>query len=312
MNKYAIAFDIGGVFIKSAVLNYEGQVCPDTVAIYPSFSKLGKSDIIDHLVEIIKQQTGRILDKYIQIYGIGYAFPGPFDYENGISYITGLDKFDQIYGVNMRIEISERLRSDTMFSGKQAPEFQIVFENDANLFGLGELLSGKARGYRRSICITIGTGAGSAFIDNGEIVTKRADVPPNGWIYNTPFGDSIVDDYISKRGILRLAKQSGMDTGELDVKALAESARGGDQTAASVFWQFGRNIGVMLNGFVRSYHPEAVILGGQISKSSDLFMDGIFESLENSDLKIEMTADTSISTFAGVSRLLQLNVDRKP
>ncbi len=74
--------------------NQQGEIEPDLYAIFPAKSKASKQEIIHHSVWILKQQANRILDKNFKIIGVGYAFPGPFDYENGISYIDGVDKFD--------------------------------------------------------------------------------------------------------------------------------------------------------------------------------------------------------------------------
>jgi glucokinase len=305
MNKYSIAFDVGGLFIKSAVLNNQGEICPDSFAIFPAKSKETKEEILEHLVYIIKQQANRILDKDFKIVGVGYAFPGPFDYENGISYIKDVDKFEDLYEVNLRTELESRLLKEPSFKSKMNLPFPIVFENDANLFALGEQMSGKGRPYQRTFFLTIGTGAGSAFIENGKLVTNRHDVPENGWIYNQPFGKSIVDEYISKRGILRLASEVGITVKDNEVKTLAEMARSNVPEAKEAFHRFGNNIGNVLNQYVLPFKPDVVILGGQISKGKDLFIDGIYEVLQDKSQAIEKADDTSLSTFVGVANLLQ-------
>ncbi len=37
------------------------------------------------------------------------------------------------------------------------------------------------------LCVCIGTGAGSAFVENGKTVKTGKGVPENGWIYQQPF-----------------------------------------------------------------------------------------------------------------------------
>ncbi len=305
MNKYAIVFDVGGLFIKAAVVNRHGKVMQDTYAIYPSKSKETKEEILTHLIDLIKQQIGQIMDKNFRIAGIGYAFPGPFDYDKGVCYIQEVDKFESLYGVNIHDELTERLGRESFFANKRADHCRIVFENDANLFALGEYMSGKARPYSKSICITIGTGTGSAFLENGVLVKHRHDVPPNGWVYREPFRGSIVDDYISKRGILRLMKEEGMETSGIDIKNLAEMAKNGHERAARVFRIFGERIGEMLIPYVRDFRPEAVVIGGQIVGSKELFLDGTRVAFQEDPVAIEITDETSISTFIGVSRLLE-------
>ncbi|MFQ9762219.1 MAG: hypothetical protein ACLRYE_02830 [Gemmiger formicilis] len=60
---------------------------------------------------------------------IDLAFPGPFDYKNGICLLQGLDKYDALYGCNLRRAFSE-------ISG--LPEQRIQFINDAAAFALGK------------------------------------------------------------------------------------------------------------------------------------------------------------------------------
>ncbi|TLS48711.1 ROK family protein [Paenibacillus antri] len=302
-NVYSIALDIGGVFIKAAVLNASGDVRMDTIMIYPSRSKEDKETLLRHLTSVIEQQAAKIIDKHYLLSGIGFAFPGPFDYENGVCYIRGLGKFDHIYGVNLREELTNRLLQNAGLRRRMAAPFSIVFENDANLFALGELLSGAARAYERTICLTLGSGAGSAFIDGGVLVKERPDVPSNGWLYKEPFRESIVDDYISKRGILRIAAELGADPG-LDVKELAELARGGDAAAAETFRRFGVLAGEMLRPFVARFRPDAIVVGGQIAKSADLFQDEVRAALGFPDVAVRYSDRANLSAFVGVAKLL--------
>jgi glucokinase len=313
MRKYAIVFDVGGLFVKAGVLDERGRLVPGTYMIYPSRSKETKEELLSHLVDLVKQQANRIMAKGFRIEGVGYAFPGPFDYDRGISFIRDVDKFEAIYGVNLHDELAHRLAQESSFAGKRDPDFRIVFENDANLFALGEYEAGKASRYAKAICLTIGTGAGSAFLDHGRLVKRRSDVPENGWIYNQPFRESVVDDYISKRGIFRLMQEEGLDAGVADVKSAADLAKAGDERAAAVFRRFGGMIGEMLLPFLRSFGPEAVVIGGQIVKSQELFLGSVREAVREFPIALEVSDETSLSAFAGVSRLLreQKNAIRK-
>ena len=70
---------------------------------------------------------------------IDLAFPGPFDYKNGICLLQGLDKYDALYGCNLRRAFSE-------ISG--LPEQKIQFINDAAAFALGEMVRRRKPGER--------------------------------------------------------------------------------------------------------------------------------------------------------------------
>jgi glucokinase len=91
--------------------------------------------------------------------GMGFAMPGPFDYEKGIPLCTGdNNKYDNIYGLKVR---------ETLLLFLDLPdEFTIRFMNDATAFAVGEEWFGKAIGIKKLLSITLGTLLGSAFIKN--------------------------------------------------------------------------------------------------------------------------------------------------
>lgn len=74
-NEYAIAVDIGGHFIKSAVINKSGAISKDTMMIYPSHAHMHKDPWLEHLTRVIQMQASKIIDKRFQLQGIGFAFP---------------------------------------------------------------------------------------------------------------------------------------------------------------------------------------------------------------------------------------------
>ncbi|MEG1405767.1 MAG: ROK family protein, partial [Alistipes sp.] len=50
------------------------------------------------------------------------------------------------------------------------PGTQIVMTNDANAATIGEMVYGNAKGMKDFIMITLGTGFGSGFVSNGEMI----------------------------------------------------------------------------------------------------------------------------------------------
>lgn len=302
---YILAFEVGGIFLRTAIIDKDGKIMPDSYAIFPSKSQESKEVIIENLFLRIKQQANRILDRRIKLLGVGYAFPGPFDYEGGISYIKGVGKFDQLYGVNIREELFMRIKRDPSLQNKLTSNFQILFDNDANLFALGEKLIGKGKRYDKAIYLRIGSGAGSAFMKQNQLVKEGKNIPENGWIYKDPFGESIVNDYISINGIKELAKGIGVKVTDDLIETLNEFAEANDAKAKEVYYLFGRNIGKALNPYVDTFRPEAIILGGKVSQSKKFLIGGIYETLGNNRVIIENSDDTTYSTFVGVSNLIE-------
>lgn len=308
MTGYIIAFEVGGIFLRTAIIDKEGKIMPDSYAIFPSKSQESKEEIIENLYLRIKQQTNRILDRRIKILGVGYAFPGPFDYERGISYVKDVGKFDQLYGVNLRKELLMRIKREPSLKSKLSSEFRILFDNDANLFALGEKMKGKGKNYNKAIYLRIGTGAGSAFMEQDALIKQGENIPENGWIYKDPFEDSIVNDYISIKGIMKLTEKTGISIKDNLIETLDEMARENNAEAKEVFYQFGRNIGKALNPYVHTFNSEAVILGGKVARSKEFLIGGIYETLGNNRVIIENSVDTTYSTFVGVSNLIKQSI----
>lgn len=309
INHYYLAFDVGGLLIKGGAINQKGELATDVLSYYPSKSRADRDEILDHFVNVIGSQITSIMDRQFVIDGIAFAFPGPFDYEKGICLIKGINKFDSLYGVNLKSELKKRLKRQKLFVNWASPDLEIFFENNVSLFALGEWNLRKHKGFKKIMCMTIGSGTGSAFLENGEIIKFRDDVPPNGWIYCLPFRDSIVDDYISVRGIQKIAEKSGFDP-NITVDQLAKAARNGNKKSKQVFDRFGHLLTEMLLPLIRSFHPDVVVVGGYVSNYFDLFEEPVRTTLTKENVLIELSRDTSISVLSGISELISHRMPR--
>ncbi|MDG0795086.1 ROK family protein [Cohnella ginsengisoli] len=154
--------------------------------------------------------------------------------------------------------------------------------------------------------MTIGTGLGSCFLESGRLVKTRADVPSDGWLYATPYKNSMADDYISRRGVLQLAPRFGFEDARLDVRDLALLADGGDAAALRLFHRFGERMAEILAQPLLRYRPESIVLGGQISKSAHLFAPAFRQKLAESGTHgvVRVGRDTLTSTLLGIYRFM--------
>ncbi|MGV8880296.1 MAG: ROK family protein [Sphingobacteriaceae bacterium] len=245
-----LGIDIGGSHITAALIDLKTcEILPDSYlrrrlnSHEPAEQIIGLwSDVID---SVYRSAPG--LNKKI-----GIAMPGPFNYEKGICLIKGQDKYDALYGMNVKELLAQKLKIS---------EANIRFMNDACCFLKGEVLGGAARGFRHAIGLTLGTGLGSASYHEG--VTLDAD------LWHHPFKDSIVEDYISSRWFVNYYQSiSGIRLE--NVKELAKSAT--FPQVQEVFNLFGKNIGIFLTEFIRMEHPEVVVMGGNISQAVPLFI----------------------------------------
>ena len=267
MNKnIAIGTDIGGSHISCAAIDLvSGKIIRNTLT-EKSVDNQGQANAI---ITTWTQALSAVLEKVPleNVKGIGFAMPGPFDYVKGISYIRGVAKYENLYGINITDAISNSLGVKD--------GFLIRFMNDASSFAVGEAWAGSAANFNRSLSITLGTGFGSAFISDRIPIVDGPEVPKLGCIYHLPYKDGIADDYFSTRGLLsRYKKLTGKELG--GVKELAALA-GTEKAITDLFIDFGDNAGLFLAPWLNKFKAEILVIGGNISHAYNLFGD-VFES----------------------------------
>lgn len=280
-----LCLDVGGTEIKAAPVDGAGDLLRP-VRRFPARAKEPADVLLAHftgIFEALRREAGAVS-------GLRLAFPGPFDYERGICLLQGLDKYDALYGADLR-------RAFSRGSGI-APE-EIRFTNDASAFALGEMASGQARGAGRTLFVCIGTGCGSAFGVNGHLAPAGTPgVPANGYLYPVPFLDGCIDDHLSRRGLMALTRER---LGEaLDGRALAQRVRDGDIEARRCFLAFGERVRDALLPFLSGFRPETLCLGGQITGSAPLFLEPLEAACRARNIQLYVTADTSVSILRGL------------
>jgi glucokinase len=266
MNKnIAIGADIGGSHISCAAIDLvSGKIIRDTLTEKSVDNQAQSSEIIGTWAQALSASLAKVPLENVK--GIGFAMPGPFDYVKGISYIRGVAKYENLYGVNVTDAIADNLG---LHDG-----FLIRFMNDASAFAVGEAWAGSASKFNRSLSITFGTGFGSAFISNRIPIVDGPDVPKLGCIYHLPYKDGIADDYFSTRGLLsRYKKLTGKElNGVKELASMAET----DKVVADLFTDFGDNAGIFLAPWLKVFKAEILVIGGNISHAYNLFGD-VFE-----------------------------------
>ncbi|SEP74927.1 ROK family protein [Microlunatus flavus] len=196
-----------------------------------------------------------------------FALPGPFDYAAGRGDFTGVGKFGALAGVDLRTELSARLRVD--------PE-RVRFLNDAQAYGLGEWWGTPDRP-RRSVCITLGTGVGSTFLVDGSPVESGPGVPPHGWVHLLHLDGAPLEDRVSTRAVVA---RHAARTGETrSVRAIAEAARQGDEEARAVLAGTMRDLGRALGPALSAFAADELVVGGSMARSWDVLGDPLAAAL---------------------------------
>ncbi|GGF12183.1 ROK family protein [Subtercola lobariae] len=186
----------------------------------------------------------------------GIAMPDPFDFERGVGTFDNVGKFEQLANVDLRGELARRL--DT------APD-RIRFVHDAGAYGIGEWVYGEAVGFDRAVCITLGTGVGSSFLDHGVPVKTRGDVPTNGTAHLLSIDGRPLEETVSTRALI--AGYERMTGETITVKTIAERSRAGDQRATDLLDSTYFALGSALAPWIDAFDAAVLVAGGSISRS---------------------------------------------
>ncbi|MGB8450906.1 MAG: ROK family protein [Anaerocolumna sp.] len=302
---YYIMLDVGGTKIKTGILSKEGILLNDKISFYDSGSNRSKNEIFDNFADIIDNLILQIDDAQKQIAGIGMAFPGPFDYKNGVSKMIGLGKYDAIYGCDFKKELMESIQK-TAAAKWLDKDLTFVFIHDVEAFAMGESNFGTALECQRVMYLCIGTGSGSSFTEDKKVLKLPADnFPENGWIYKTPFKDSIIDDYISGRGLQKISGKYFKEP--VDGINLYNLAVSKEEGALLTFKEFGSYLTEAIVPFLKSFSPDCLVLGGQISKSFSFFGAELNQYCKEHQILLQLTKDTSGSILKGL--FIQVRTD---
>jgi glucokinase len=294
----AIGTDIGGSHITCAAIDLSsGKILRETLTEREVNNQAHAHVIIDVWTEALTGALSKVQADRIK--GIGFAMPGPFDYVRGICYIKGVAKYENLYGFNISDAVASSLEVDK--------NFLIRFMNDASAFAVGEAWAGIASGVKRSMSITLGTGFGSAFVNDKIPVVDGSDVPKLGCVYHIPYKEGIADDYFSTRWFL--GRYKALTGKELKgVKELADIA-GADKVAAGLFTEFGSGLGAFLASFLKKFNAEMLVIGGNISNAFDLFGNQFEASLkkERCTCRVVLSALKEDAALLGSAYLLDDN-----
>ncbi|MFN0290289.1 ROK family protein [Pedobacter helvus] len=263
--KLVLGADIGGSHVTVGIIDLQINAVLSQTKFRLELNSKGD-------LESILTAWQQAIERSCELFGntpsfLGISMPGPLDYARGISLINGQDKYDALFGLNIKELLAKRI---------QMPVSHIGFVNDAVSFLKGEILGGAASKGKNVIGLTLGTGLGSAKALNGSQVLD-AD------LWKMPFKESIAEEYLSTRWFVkRYFEKTGNEIP--NVKALLVLAEAGKIEALEVFSEFGNNLGLFLQLFIEMEgEVDTVVLGGNIAKTAHLFTAEVIKVLGSSN-----------------------------
>lgn len=256
------ALDAGGTYLKYALMDENGNAIPRTQGQAPSHADGTKEEIGQAFTKVGCYALEQAKLCGLTLKGIAISFPGPFDYDQGISHMA--HKYAAINGVSI-----------TPMVKAGAGDVPIDYLHDSTAFLLGEYAKGAAANFQRPAGVMLGTGLGFAAMVSGRVLVQP-DQRPRVVLWNKPYQDGISEDYISRRAILKAyGNQPGMD-----VKDIAERALAGEEKAKTVFLDLAFHMGQILAPVIKNLAADCLVVGGQIAKSGKLFLPQVEACLQ--------------------------------
>ena len=268
--KYAVGVDLGGTFVKVALVSEEGLIVfTDKL---PIGSHASKEIILDTIEKIIQMTIDEAKTNEFHIIGIGLGTPGIV--QDGV-----------ILGGSENLSGWENIDLSTYYNQKFS--LPVLVDNDANLMGLGEFYYGAAKGCSDVVFLTIGTGIGGAIIANGELYggyqnrgteLGHITVEHNGLDCNCG-GRGCLEVYSSTTALIRDYSQlSGIEIKDLNGHYIIKKFNENEKNAVKCMQIHTDYLGHGVASFINTFAPQKVVIGGGISDAGQFYIDMISKS----------------------------------
>lgn len=277
MKKYGFGVDIGGTTIKMGFFEADGTLLDKWEL--KTNTENGGENILPDVAKAIDNKLAQEGISKDAVEGIGVGVPGPVKNSGVVNRCVNLG-----WGV---VNVSEELGALT--------GLEVKVGNDANVAALGEMWQGGAKGCKDVVMVTLGTGVGGGVIIDGKIVAGFQGAGGEiGHITVNP--DEIeacncgqygcLEQYASATGIVRLAKRKLAKTDDattlrnfepLTAKDVFDEAKAGDEVAKELVDEVGYILGSALSNLACVVNPEAIVIGGGVSKAGAILIDTVQE-----------------------------------
>ena len=262
-----LGVDIGGTKIRMGIVGLDGQVIedlqvPTEVPLYP----------------YLETKILQLLSEHPEIQAIGIGTRGMVDAENGvITFETETLPGWQGTEVKSLLEKASGLR--------------VEVNNDANCASLAESMFGAAKGYRRTLCLTLGTGLGGGFVEDGKIMNGthggacevgHTILYPGGHVCSCG-RPGCSEQYVSGTALRRfIAEQNIVDENNrlISPNHLFQLALEGHTVAQAVTQKFTSDLAIVISSLQAVLDMDCVVIGGGVSDSADSWWDLLMDALE--------------------------------
>ena len=252
-----LGIDLGGTKIEAIIINDAFQVI-ERKRVATNRDE-GYDAILKRIVDLAHElmKTGNVEGP------IGICTPGAIDFKTGT-----------LKNSNTVCLIDKPLRSDL----EVALSLPILMENDANCFALAEAILGAAKDYRLVFGVVLGTGCGG-----GVVINKNIHRGPNHisgeWGHHVLYPNGR-DCYCGNRGctesyISGTALEKEWEELTNEFKCVTDIIDNEDYLKHPEWKEnFINNFGAAMANVIDILDPDAIVLGGGLSKIDLLYSEG--------------------------------------
>lgn len=273
-----LGIDIGGTAVKFGIVTDAGEI------LYRKEYPVAFDHYATPILDTVQKRSREFLQDYakrtgdekdVTPGGIGVSATGQIDSVNGV-----------VAGVGGNIANWQGSPIKAVLEAEYQVPVSVL--NDANCAVLAEVWTGRAKGCRQVVMVTIGTGVGGGIITDGTILTGAHG-------FAGELGHFMIDrkgrhctcgncgcyeQYASMTALIRSVREQwpaagSENTGRQAVngRMIFELAEQGDPVITGIVAEWIADIAAGLISFIHLFNPELVLLGGGVSAQETLFIE---------------------------------------
>ena len=271
--EYAIGIDLGGTFIKSAIIDSKGKIIKHYKT--ETFSEVSPKKVLSQIEKCINFLKD---DFKKEITGIGIGAPGIVT--NGVMKYP--PNFKGWKEVDLKKHFEKKYKMET------------IADNDANCAGLAELKFGHGSKYNNFIFLTLGTGIGGAMVIDGKIYRGEQNGAGEFGMMTINYSGpdclggnrGSIEAHIGRNYFLEQNKEDVKKLGKnIDFDDISRLALKGNKTAKKLLNLYGFYLGVAITNYFNLMDIRTAVLGGGISNAYKSFIDELNKTIKSRSLK---------------------------
>lgn len=270
--KYVIAIDLGGTFIKSAIVDSNGKIHKTFKT--DTFAKVSPKKVTQQ----IEKSIGTLNKGFKKdISGIGIGAPGVV-FDGKVHYPPNFKNW-KIIDLKKHFSSKYRLKTE--------------IDNDANCAALAELNFGQGKKYKSFLFLTLGTGIGGGIVLDGKLYRgERNGAGEFGMMtinYNGPVckggNQGSIESHIGRNYFLKNEKSEIKKLGKnIDFEDISKLASKGNEAAKELMKKYGFYLGVAITNYLNLMDARIVILSGGISNTYKYFITECNKTIKEKSL----------------------------